>query len=290
MSNGDIPKIVIGIVTYNHRKFIAQCLDSLREASKLNSIRVVVVDNCSTDGSAELVRDEYPWVELIEQKCSSSFAANNNLAFASFPSEYFLMLNPDTVLENGAVDILAQFMDDHRYCGVCGPKLVFPNGSLQYSCRRFPTVWSTLLRRSPLRVLLPRELRGVKHLMVSVHHDNEMEVDWMLGACLLVRREAIVGAELLDEAFPLYCEEIDLCLRLKKGGWVTYYLPCATVIHHHLAKSDSSFFCRESLLHGVSMIHFIKKHYFSLDRGAGTSSGISRCTLAKSRPEVSQGT
>jgi N-acetylglucosaminyl-diphospho-decaprenol L-rhamnosyltransferase len=288
MPSGENINIVIGIVTYNHRKFIAQCLDSVRASSKLNSLKVVLVDNCSSDGSAELVRDQYPWVELIEQKESNSFAANNNVAFARFPSQYFLALNPDTVLDEGSVDTLVAFMEERRHCAVCGPKLVFPNGSLQYSCRRFPTVWSTLLRRSPLRLLLPNELRGVKHLMVSDPHDTEMPVDWMLGACLLVRSAAIAGMGLFDEAFPLYCEEIDLCLRLKKRGWGTYYVPSARVTHHHLAESDSRLFCRASLLHAVSMMRFVKKHYFSLDRGAGRFSGVNTYQLTGSRP--SQGT
>jgi N-acetylglucosaminyl-diphospho-decaprenol L-rhamnosyltransferase len=290
MPNGNFAKIVIGIVTYNHRKFIAQCLASIQGSSKINSIKVVLVDNCSSDGSVDLVRDQYPWVEVINQKHTNSFAANNNLAFRSIPSEYFLMLNPDTVLHEGALDTLIEFMENHRYCGACGPKLVYPDGSLQYSCRRFPTVWSTLLRRTPFRLLLPRELRGMKHLMVSVPHDNDMAVDWMLGACLLVRREAIVGTRLLDESFPLYCEEIDLCFRLKKGGWGTYYVPSAKVIHHHLAKSDSKLFCRESVLHAVSMLHFVTKHYLSLDRGAARLSGINRWQPVIPHPDASQNT
>ena len=231
------------------------------------------------------MRTQYPWVELIEQERGGSFARNNNVAFASFPSEYFLMLNPDTVLEEGVVDTLLRFMEGNRSCGLCGPKLVFPDGSLQYSCRKFPTVWSTLLRRSPVRLLLPRGLRGVRHLMVSVSHDDEMAVDWMLRACLLLRRESIVGTELLDEGFPLYCEEIDLCLRLKQGGWGTYYVPSAKVVHHHLAKSDSSLFCRASVLHALSMLHFINKHYFSLGRVAGRSSGVNRCHPGGSQAE-----
>ena len=112
--------------------------------------------------------------------------------------------------------------------------------------------------------------------MASVSHESEMVVDWMLGACLLVRRDAILGTGLLDEGFPLYCEEIDLCLRLKEGGWETFYVPSSRVAHHYLAKSDSSLFCRASLLHFVSMMHFIRKHYFSLDRRAGRLSGINR--------------
>src|SRR5271157_4614453 len=179
MSKGEVVKALIGIVSTNDRRFIAQCLDSVPGSSKFNSLKVVLVDNCSSDGSAEFVRDQYPWVEVIEQKRRDSFAANNNLVFGSFPSEYFLMLNPDTVLGEGAVDTLVEFMEHHPDCGACGPKLVYPDGSLQYSCRRFPTVWSTLLRRTPIRLLLPRDKRGARHLMVSVSHDNEMAVDWM---------------------------------------------------------------------------------------------------------------
>ena len=290
MTNGDAIKVVIGIVTCNHHRFIAQCLNSVRASCELNSLKVVVVDNCSSDRSAELIRDQYPWVELIERDSSHSFSNNNNVAFATAPSEYFLMLNPDTVLEVGAVDTLVGFMNSHSRCGICGPKLVFPDGSLQYSCRRFPTMWSTILRRTPFRALLPKGLRGAKHLMASVSHDNAMSVDWMLGACLLVRRTAIMGTKLLDEGFPLYCEEIDLCLRLKHAGWTADYIPNAKVVHHHLAKSDYWFFCRESLLHAVSMIHFMNKHYFSLDRGVGRFSGVNRCPPSKSRLEAPQST
>ena len=274
MSTGEPIKVLIGIVTCNHRKFIPQCLDSVPVSAKHNSLKVILVDNCSSDGSAEIVRDRYSWVEVVERECSYSFAANNNVAFACYASEYFLMLNPDTVLGEGAVNTLVKFMDAHPDCGACGPKLVFPDGSLQHSCRRFPTVWSTLLRRSPVRQLLPKERRGGRHLMVSVSHDNEMEVDWMLGACILVRRAAIRGAELLDDRFALYCEDIDLCLRLKKGGYSTYYVPSATVVHHHQAKSDSKLFCRESFLHAKSMFHFIRKHYGIGDTGDDLFPGI----------------
>ena len=261
MSTGKLIKVVIGIVTCNHRRFITQCLESVPGSAKQNSIKVILVDNNSSDGSAEIVRDRYSWVEVIERESSCSFAANNNVAFARCSSDYFLMLNPDTVLGEGAVDTLVKFMEHHPRCGACGPRLVFPDGSLQHSCRRFPTVWSTLLRRSPIRLLLPRDRRGARHLMASVSHDDEMQVDWMLGACILVRRGAVEGTKLLDEGFPLYCEDIDLCFRLKKRGWTTYYVPTATVVHHHLGKSDSRLFCRESLLHAKSMLYFCRKHY-----------------------------
>ena len=156
------------------------------------------------------MRDRYSWVEVVERESRGSFATNNNVAFAHNASEYFLLLNPDTVLGEGTVDTLVNFMEGHPDCGACGPRLVFPDGSLQHSCRRFPTLWSTLLRRSPIRLLFAKGQEGGRHLMVSISHDHEMQVDWMLGACILVRRRAIEGTTLLDEGFPAYCEDIDL--------------------------------------------------------------------------------
>jgi GT2 family glycosyltransferase len=112
--------------------------------------------------------------------------------------------------------------------------------------------------------------------MVSLSHEREMEVDWMLGACLLLRRDAITGTKVLDEEFPLYCEDIDLCRRLGRAGWKIYYVPSTTVVHHHMARSDSRLLCRESLLHTLSMLHFVKKHYLFAYRDADLHPGVKR--------------
>ena len=184
-------KVLIGIITHNHRRFISHCLDSISRSAIHTSLKVLLVDNCSMDGSAECVREAYPWVEVIERDRRYSFSANNNVAFSRYRTDFFLMLNPDTVLGENAIDTLVSFMQNNPRCAVCGPKLVFPDGSLQHSCRRFPTVWSTLLRRTPIRILLPQNMRGQKHLMLSSPHDEEMQVDWMLGACLLIRCKGV---------------------------------------------------------------------------------------------------
>jgi GT2 family glycosyltransferase len=276
MSGRNAVSLLIGIVTYNHRRFIAPCLESISRSNTDQSVRVVLVDNCSSDGSAEIVRDQYPWVNLLARKTTGSFAENNNIAFSSWPSKYFLMLNPDTVLDEQSLTVLLKFMDSHPLCGICGPKLVFPDGSLQCSCRRFPTVWSTILRRTPIRLIVPRESRSKRHLMMDVSHEQQMEVDWMLGACLLLRREAITGTKVLDEGFPLYCEDIDLCRRLGKAGWKIHYVPSTRVVHHHGAKSDSKLLCRESRLHMLSILHFVKKHYLFPYRDADLHPGVTR--------------
>jgi len=152
-------------------------------------------------------------------------------------------------------------MESNPDVGICGPKLIFPDGSLQLSCRKFPTFKSTLIRRTPIRGLFPYHKRGQDHLMSNWDHKSTIEVDWMLGACLMIRREAIIEVGLMDENFLLYCEDIDLCLRVKQKGWKNYYLHDAKIIHYHLAKSDKSFFCYNTYLHFKSMFYFLQKNW-----------------------------
>lgn len=152
-------------------------------------------------------------------------------------------------------------MDTQLDAGACGGKLLFPDGSLQLSCRRFPTLKSTLIRRTPIRVLFPYQKRGSEHLMSNWNHMSTIKVDWVLGACLMIRREIIYDIGFLDENFQLYCEDIDLCLRIKRQNWNVYYVHDAKIIHYHLAKSDKSFFCYNTYLHFKSMFYFLQKNW-----------------------------
>lgn len=258
--------LVMCIVTHGHREFINGCLGSLQSTADSNGYCVVLVDNNPSDGCGEFVRSTYPWVTVIRRDRPYSFAENNNLVYAMFGGSYFLMLNPDTSVRPGALPTLVNFMERNESAGACGPKLVFPDGALQYSCRRFPTLWSTVLRRTPIRLLLPHDRRGSSHLMRFSPHHERMSVDWVLGACLLVRRSAIAGTQLLDSRFPMYCEDIDLCYRLKKARWKTYYVPEAVVVHHHRAESDRRLLSRSSVLHTISMVRFGLKHHLFAGR------------------------
>ncbi len=252
--------ISIGIVGHGHRAYLETLFSSLFNTDIQRSYEVIFVENNVHDGSTALVKEAYPRVRLICNQHSYSFAENNNIAFAASSGKYFLMLNPDKEVQKGAIGAMAAFLDSTPQSGACGPKLLFPDGSLQHSCRRFPTLKSFLLRRTPLRFLQPAQYRDKKHLMVGSNHKTISQVDWLLGACIMVRRELYERLGGLDERYEMYCEDIDFCRRLQKIGRNVYYVPHAVVVHHHLAETDKTFFTRKTRKHFKSMLRYVVNH------------------------------
>jgi GT2 family glycosyltransferase len=171
------------------------------------------------------------------------------------PNDY-----PDTEIFSEALERLIAFMDEHPKVGLCGAQLLFPDGSIQPSPRRFPTLGSTIVRRTPLRIFLKDSRFNQRHLMLDLDHSQPQSVDWLLGACLFIRREILQTVGPLDEGFFLYVEDIDWAKRIHLGGWQVYYVPTAQIIHHHIAVSDKHFFSRYMWLHLKSMIRYIRKY------------------------------
>jgi hypothetical protein len=151
-------------------------------------------------------------------------------------------------------------MDDHPQVGLCGPQLRFPDNSVQLSCRAFPTWRSVLVRCTPLRVFLRNSAFNRQHLLADLDHSLIQEVDWLLGAALMIRRQMLDTIGLLDERYFLYVEDIDYCLRAHLAGWRVFYMPEAVIIHHHLAVSDRRFFSKYSYYHFVSMLYYFMKY------------------------------
>jgi GT2 family glycosyltransferase len=151
-------------------------------------------------------------------------------------------------------------MDRNPSVGIAGARLVFPNGAMQPSARRFPTLSSVLVRRTPLRWFLRESDANTRHLMKDLSPDGPREVDWLLGACLFVRRSAINDVGLLDEGYFLYVEDIDWCHRMHERGWGVYWVPEAEVVHHHLAVSDRRLLSWHSWVHLRSMFRYFRKH------------------------------
>lgn len=246
-------------VSNNHRQYLERCLDTLREHGGNFATEIFVVDNASVDGTVDFVRSCYPEVALVCGEKKRGFSANNNLAIRRSAGRYILLLNPDTEVTPNALDALVEFMDKHPLVGVCGPQLRFPDGSIQLSCRAFPTWQSVLVRRTPLRLFMQDSAFNRKHLLADIDHSRTQEVDWLLGAAMMVRRETIEGVGLLDERYFLYVEDIDYCWRASKQGWKVYYVPDAVIIHHHLAVSDKNFFDVHTYYHFSSMLRFFLK-------------------------------
>jgi GT2 family glycosyltransferase len=246
------------VVTHNHADFLARCLDSLvPEVIRLGG-EVIVVDNCSNDASAAIA-SRYQQIYLHVNQEKRGFAANSNAGMALAEGRYLLLLNPDTEVLPDALENLIRFMDDHPDVGLCGARLLFPNGQTQPSPRRFPTLGSFIARRTPLRKFMQNSRFNQRHLMLDTDHSQPQEVDWLLGACLFVRREALENTGPLDEGYFLYIEDIDWARRMHQAGWKVYYVPTAQIIHHHLAVSDKHFFSQRTWIHTLSMLRYIRK-------------------------------
>lgn len=253
------PDLSIVIVSHNHAAYLDPCLGSLAPDQHSLTLEVFVVDNVSTDNTVEIVR-QYAWVQLIANAQRQGFAANNNRAIRQCQGSYVLLLNPDTAVQPGTLKTLATYMDAHPRIGICGPQLVFPNGQVQPSCRRFPTLASVVARRTPLRRWLWDSSLNARHLMADLDHSQTGPVDWMLGACLMTRREFLQTVGLMDESFFLYVEDIDWCYRAWQAGWQVVYVAEARLTHHHLAVSDRRLFSRYSWYHLQSMWRYYRKH------------------------------
>jgi exopolysaccharide biosynthesis polyprenyl glycosylphosphotransferase len=250
----------IVVVTHESRDEIVDCLDTLLDASKSVSCEVIVVDNASTDGTADLVAEAFPEVRLIRKRRRDGFSTNVNIGVVASRGRHLLLLNPDTRMFNGTIDRLVDHLDRHPEVGIVGPRLIYPNGAPQASARRFPTPVNTLVRRTPLRRLVGVTGGTARHLMKDSVLTEVTEVDWLLGAAMAIRADAYFELGGLDDAFRLYCEDVDLCWRMHEAGWRVEYLPTATVEHALGELTAKRFFTVRTIWHFRSMWRFVRLH------------------------------
>ncbi|MGQ9602714.1 MAG: glycosyltransferase [bacterium] len=251
--------ISIIIVSYNTRDLLRNCLRSiLNDDSGLIS-EIIVVDNNSSDGSPEMVSQEFPGVTLIRNQQNLGYAKAVNQGIQKSKSDYFLILNPDIEVLEGAIINLWRFMESHQDAGIAGAQLLNPDGSIQLSCRTFYTFTVFLLRRTPLGRLFPDAKLLKKHLMMDWDHQSDREVDWVIGACLMVRRSAFESVGGMDERFFLYFEDVDWCYRMRKNGWQVYYVHSAKMKHLHRRDSARLLPTKNVAAHFLSMMHFYDK-------------------------------
>ncbi len=252
-------KVSVVIVSYNSRSVLSPCLESLTAQSLFEHTEVIVVDNASSDGTPTMVRENHPWVKLIAGRKNVGFSRGVNIGIREAAGEYLLILNPDTVVRRDSIEKLIEFMERNPNAGIVGPKLVYHDGTLQFSCRRFYTWKVLVLRRTFLGKIFKNSQAVATHLMMDFDHDSTREVDWILGACLLVRREAVESVGLLDERFFLYFEDVDWCYRMKQRGWKVFYHPDSVVIHSYARESAQSVINRSVVAHLASLIRYYDK-------------------------------
>ncbi len=216
---------------------------------------LVVVANLP--GSVEEVPAD---VRVVHNPEPLSYAANANIGIAATTGDHVIVANTDAVAEPGCVAALVEFADAHPRCGVAGPKLLNPDGSLQASRRRFPTIANTLVRRTPLRRFFPPLESQRRHYMLDEQVDEPMQVDTMLGAFLLCRRSMLEEIGGWDASYRHYIEDIDLTYRAMKAGWERWWVPQAVAHHEWQRESDRRFLSRMSWYHIRGMARFLRKH------------------------------
>ncbi|MBI2844036.1 MAG: glycosyltransferase family 2 protein [Armatimonadetes bacterium] len=252
--------ITVSIVNWNTRDELMRCLESVFAQQKV-SLEVIVVDNASSDGSAEEVMRRFPKAVLIANDKNAGFGRAQNQSLERYEGRYFMLLNPDAILpEADTLAKIVDFADRNQGIGIIGPRIENPDGSLQYSARRFPTVGAGLFRRTPFGKLFPKN-RFVKDYIISDWGHREVrDVDWVSGAALVIRRETVEDIGHLDPGFFMYCEDVDWAYRAKQRGWRVTYFPAATVVHRIGAASDQAPVRMIYHFHR-SMFRFYLKHY-----------------------------
>lgn len=224
----------IVIVSYNTASLLAACLRSLERALRLTPLsrgaEVWVVDNASTDGSAALVREQFPWVRLIANGTNVGFSAASNQALRQARGRYLLLLNPDTEVLGTALHVLTAYLDAHPEVGMATARLVNPDGTHQHSAFRFPGLVQLFLDLFPLHPRLEHSWANGRYPPQA--YAAPFEIEHPLGACMFVRREAVARVGLLDEGYFLYCEELDWSWRMRAAGWRVVCVPEAVVLHH----------------------------------------------------------
>lgn len=253
-------RLSVIIVSWNTRELLRRCLETLKgELSEIES-EVFVVDNNSADQSAQMVAAEHPWTRLIANESNRGFAAANNQALVLTKGEHVLLLNPDTEVRPGSLRTLLRFLDEHRHAGVVAPQLLNSDGTIQRSCRQFPTFLGMLYEFLGLSRVFPDEPKFRQYKMLDWNHDDERLVDQPEGACLLIRRQVIDQVGLLDEGFFMLFEEVDWCYRIKQHGWEIWFTPAAKVVHHY-GQSIKQVKAKMILSSHRGLYRFWQKHY-----------------------------
>jgi len=248
------------IVTYRTETQLGECLASLHRSLEGAALEVIVVDNSTTLLRADFP-ERFPWARFVENRSNLGFARASNQGLRLARGRHLLLLNPDTVVPTGAVGTLIRYLDEHPDVGAVGPRLLNMDGTLQYSCRRFPG-WLTIFfgRYSILTRLLPQNAVSRRYLYLDWDHGSVADVDWLTGACLMVRREVVESVGFLDEGYFLFVEDMDWCRRIRDARWKIVYVPDATLMHH-VGASRGPAPPRVVLARHRSMFRYLRKHF-----------------------------
>lgn len=258
--------VTIVIVNWNTRDFLKKCLFSIYKYTK-KKFQIIVIDNASKDGSFNMVerdfQDEIELGSLIVLKNSKNlgFAKAVNIGIKKANCSYILLLNPDTVIIDNAIDKMIEFMSKDQSIGILGPKLLYNDRTLQPSCRQFPTLFSQILVLLKLHNLFPQFGPIKRYYMLDFKYDIPAQVDQVMGACFLVKRELIEKIGLFDEKYWIWFEEVDYCKRAKQADYQIVYIPYAHVLHHKGKSFGNVSSPLKQIRMNNSLLHYFMKHH-----------------------------
>lgn len=232
--------ISIIIVNWNTKKLLLKCIDSILKDIRNFNVEIIVVDNASTDDSVQAVNDRFDSVKVIRNSENLGFAKANNIGINESTGKYICLINSDIVVKSGCFNNLFEYMEKKPSIGMIGPRLLNTNGTLQTSCKKFPSIWNTTTRALFLHKLFPNYSIFSTEEMNYFKHDKIIEVDALAGAFLMVRKEALVEIGLLDENYFFYSEDIDWCFRFWQYRWSVVFFPYSVCVHHDGGSSKKS--------------------------------------------------
>src|SRR3984957_1633789 len=253
----DISVVIVG---WNAKHYLELCLESLAAAPPRRSMEIIVVDNASADGSAEMIEARFPHVKLIRSSENLGFAKGNNVAIRQCQGRFVALVNPDVIVFPDCLDALADFLDQNPKVGNVGPRVLNPDMSLQSSCRRFPTLWNNFCSAAGLATAFKNSRFFAGEHMFYFPHDRTLPVDVLVGCFSMIRREAFDDVGLLDEDLFMYGDDVDWCRRCWKAGWQVVFFPGAKAIHDR-GKTTAPYPVRFAVAQQKSVLHYWRKHH-----------------------------
>jgi len=253
-------ELSVSVISYRTPVLLKQCLEALEAERTSVDLDVTVVDNASGDGSADMVADQFPWARIIRNRRNVGFGAAHNQALRRATGRYWLVLNSDAAPRPGALRVLVDFLEANPRVAVAGPRLRYPDGTVQPSRRRFPTVATLFVESTQIQRFIPRNPVLQRYYLADRSDDEPQDVDWLVGACLCARAAAAAEVGLFDESFFMYSEELDWCRRFRAAGWRVAYVPSAEVVHLEGGSSRLDLVARDKMFQASKLRYTAKWH------------------------------
>lgn len=254
------------LLNYKQKGLVKQSIKGIYQCRILLPYEIIVIDNNSQDGTIEMLKNEFPEVNGVSMPKNIGFAAGNNAGIKISKGKYIVIMNPDTALTKNAIEDLVNFLKSHPKAGMVGPKLINPDGTIQYSCRRFPNFLIPVFRRTIIGKF-PFSKKAIDaYLMKDWSHQDVKKVCWLFGALLVIKKEVLDQVGMFDENFFLYYEDLDLCRRFWERGYEVWYYPLTELVHYHQRLSAQksgifSIFDKTTRIHISSGIKYFVKYF-----------------------------